>query len=130
MQIKNRIDHFKFMPLLGMLYITLMLTALILIYKPFSIGFILTTCAGLISPFSFVLGDIIAEVYGYRIAKRILIFALICQFVFCLLITCFVQLPSPSDWKMQPYYNYVTHDFLKIYFSVVIGYFVLFKIFY
>ncbi len=120
----DRADYFKYMPLLGMLYITLMLAALVLIYKPFSVGFILTTCAGLISPFNFVLGDIIAEVYGYKIARRILIFALICQLVFCLLITYLSQLPSPETWKMQSYYDYVMNDFLKIYFSVVIGYFI------
>lgn len=115
---------YKFMPLLVMLYMTLMLTALVLVYKPLAIGSITTTCAGLVSPFNFVLGDIIAEIYGYNISKKILIYALICQFIFCLITTAIIQLPSPSTWHEQHAYDYVMHGFLKIYFSVVVGYFI------
>lgn len=101
-----------------------MLAALVLIYKPISIGSLTTSAAALISPIVFVLGDVIAEVYGYSISKKVLIYALICQFIFCLLTTSLIHLPSPATWQEQHSFYYVMHGFLRTYFSVVIAYFV------
>lgn len=52
--------------------------------------------SGLIIPFVFSMGDLIAEVYGYRISRKLIWNNLICQFIFGIVITIAVTLPSPQ----------------------------------
>lgn len=52
--------------------------------------------SGLIIPIIFALGDLIAEVYGYELSRKLIWNNLICQFIFGLLITLALQLPSPA----------------------------------
>lgn len=51
--------------------------------------------SGLIIPVVFSLGDLIAEVYGYHISRKLIWNNLICQFIFGLIITFAINLPSP-----------------------------------
>jgi len=88
--------QFIFLQPLSMIYITVMLLALMFIYRPLAIGSYVTTCAGLISPLVFVLGDVIAEIYGYQESKKVLIYALICEFIFCFGVKVLNAMPCPS----------------------------------
>jgi len=112
---------YKFKSLFAMLYITVMLSCLILVHKPVQIGAFTTSTAATVFPLWFVMGDIIAEIYGYSASRQMLWCALIAQFVFCIIISVFVHVPSPSSWLGQEHYTYLVHGFFRIYFSVVIG---------
>lgn len=87
-----------------MLYMTLKLVTVVLIYKIVSVGSFTATASTLIIPFWFFLGDIITEVYGYQVTKRLIWIALICQFIFAFICGGFVNLPSPPNWPNQAAY--------------------------
>lgn len=120
----KRKTHTTFLLPIAMIYITVMLLAMVFLHRPLTVGSYVTTCAGLVSPFCFVLNDIIAEIYGYHMAKKVLIYALLCEFIFCFGVVILNGMPGPSSWDGQDHYVYVTHGFLKVFFSVVIGYFI------
>lgn len=53
--------------------------------------------SGLIIPILFALGDLIAEVYGYHISRKLIWNGLVCQTIFGVMITIAVHLPSPAN---------------------------------
>lgn len=97
-------NQYKHLTFLAMLYMTIKLTTVVLIYKIVAIGPFTATASTLIIPFWFVLSDIITEVYGYQVTKRLIWIALICQFMFAFLCGGFVHLDSPPNWSNQAAY--------------------------
>jgi len=95
---------YKYLIFLSMLYMTLKLTTVMLIYKIIMIGPFPATASTVIIPFWFFLGDIITEVYGYKIIRQLIWFALICQFIFAFVCAGFVMLQSPPHWLYQDAY--------------------------
>jgi uncharacterized integral membrane protein (TIGR00697 family) len=79
---------------LGMLYITVKISTLILIYKLIHIGPYIASASTLIMPIWFMLGDIIAEVYGYTIAKNMIWMALVCQCLFAVICTGMIHVDN------------------------------------
>ena len=83
--------------------------------------------SGLIIPVVFSLGDLIAEVYGYHISRKLIWNNLICQFVFGLIITFAINLPSPENNTMNAHYSetfkYIIRTNIVSCFSVTSGMF-------
>ena len=64
--------NIKFILPLSLLYLTIYLTADSVAYKMVSIGAILEPGPPFIFPLSYALADIVAEVYGYSMAKKLI----------------------------------------------------------
>lgn len=62
--------------------------------------------SGLVIPIVFALGDIIAEAYGYRITMKILFSAIICQFLYGVLMMLILQAPSSPDNLLNIHYDF------------------------
>lgn len=54
-----------------------------------------------------VLEDVIAEVYGYKIARQIFVTTLLSSFIFALLFYFILYLKSPPNWNGFIHYNFV-----------------------
>ena len=61
--------------------------------------------SGMIIPIVFALGDLISEVYGYSISRKLIWNNLICQFIFGILITIALKFPSPPNDDYNFHYN-------------------------
>jgi uncharacterized integral membrane protein (TIGR00697 family) len=99
--------HYKYLVFLTMLYLTIKLTTIVLIYKIIVIGPFSASASTLIMPLWFVMGDIITEVYGYKIARHLIWMALICQFIFAFACAMLISFHAPSGWPNQEAYNQV-----------------------
>lgn len=86
---------------------TIKLITVVLIYKIIKIGPFTASVSTFIIPFWFFMGDVITEVYGYKITKKIIFIALTCQFVFAFSCYGFVQLNSPADWSFGNSYSQI-----------------------
>ena len=53
------------------------------------------------------MGDVIAEVYGYKVARHVIWMALICQFILAFACAALITLHAPSGWPHQEAYNQV-----------------------
>jgi queuosine precursor transporter len=92
---KNHMNY-KYLPSIAMVYMTLKLTTILLIYKIINIGPFSASASTIIMPFWFFCGGIIAETYGYKTAKNLIWVALICQLLFALICTCGLSLDINS----------------------------------
>src|SRR5689334_13532676 len=99
--------QYKYLNSLSMLYITVKLITLVLIYKIITIGPFSASASTLIMPFWFVMGDIIAEAYGYKIARHMIWMALTCQFLFALTCAGLTAIDAPVGWGSYDAYQQI-----------------------
>ncbi len=99
--------------ILGMINITISLAADVVAYKLVNLGPALLPGAPLIFPLTYIIGDIVAEVYGYTEAKKIIWVTLVCELFFAIAIKLIIHLPSPIFWHQQHSYNEVIDPILR-----------------
>ena len=87
------------------LFITCLITANITAVKLIDLcGFILPA-AILIFPLSYIIGDVLTEVYGYRQARRVIWLGFFCNLIAVAAIWCGLILPPASFWQAQEAYE-------------------------
>ncbi len=107
----HKSDVFKtaqLLPSLYMLYFALFLAATIMGYKLVSLGPMFTAPgSGLIFTFTFFLGSIITEVYGFRVMRRLIWLTIIYATVFVLIVSALSLLPTPAYWHAGLAYGHI-----------------------
>jgi uncharacterized integral membrane protein (TIGR00697 family) len=104
-----------------MVYITLIVAANVLFYKIADFGVITLTVGSFITPFWFVITDIVAEVYGYQMTRKLIWSGLFCATLFMIICVTFIHLPSPDYWPHQSSYNQVLGKMPRILLGCIIG---------
>lgn len=110
----NKKYLYKYFILLGMLYLSADAASNIVAYKMIQVGPLLESGASFIFPLTYLIADIIAEVYGYRYARLIIWYDLICTLIFALLITIILQIKGASFWHQQQDYNLVLDNLFRV----------------
>lgn len=88
-------------------FVSCLITANIIAVKLISIfGFILPA-AVIIFPISYIIGDVLTEVYGYRRARQVIWLGFICNLIAVLAIWAGGLLPSADFWAGQPAYEQI-----------------------
>lgn len=103
--IKRNNESYKYAQLFMMIFITIFIVCETTAFRMTTLFGTAVPTSGLIIPFVFSLGDLIADVYGYHISRKLIWNALICQFLFGIFITVAVNLPSPSGDEMNIHYS-------------------------
>lgn len=94
----------KYILFLAMLYTTVSLAADVVAFKfEYFFGFV-ESGATIIFPLTYVLGDVMCEVYGWKITMRIVWLALICEAIFALLIMAIIHMPTYGIGDYQDQY--------------------------
>ncbi len=114
-------SQYKALTFLSMVYITLVLAADVLIYKIAHVGSLTLTVGSLVTPFWFVMTDIIAEVYGYQIARRLIWSGIACGFLFTIICVTLINFPSPETWPYQAAYDQVLGKLVRVFIGSVAG---------
>lgn len=79
------------------------------------------SAASIVSPIWFMLGDIIADVYGYKISRILFWSVALCQIFFSLFCHFITKLPSPIFWHGQISYDFVTGNLFRIAVFALVG---------
>ena len=114
-------SQYKALTFLSMIYITLILAADVLIYKIVHLGSLTLTVGSLVTPFWFVMTDIVAEVYGYQMARRLIWSGIACGFLFTVICVTLIHFPSPETWPNQPAYDQVLGKLTRVFIGSVAG---------
>ena len=85
------------------IFITCLITANIIVVKPISFGGI--PAAIIIFPLSYIVGDVLTEVYGYRMARRVIWLGFLCNLIAVIAIWIGQILPPASVWGGQQAYE-------------------------
>jgi uncharacterized integral membrane protein (TIGR00697 family) len=86
-------------------FITCLITANIIAVKIVSLGPVVLPAAIFVFPVSYIFGDILTEVYGYRVARRVIWLGFSCNLVFVFFAWVGQVLPAAGFWEGQAAYE-------------------------
>ncbi|MCK4331059.1 MAG: queuosine precursor transporter [Dehalococcoidia bacterium] len=86
-------------------FVTCLITANFIIVKQISIGNLVLPAAIIIFPLSYIIGDILTEVYGYQQARRIIWLGFLCNLIAVVAIWVGKILPSAPVFEAQSAYE-------------------------
>ena len=104
----------KCLMFLSMLYVSTMLCNAVLTNKWISMGNHFVFGGAFVSPLLFIMSDVIAELFGYKIARQVIWFAFICQTLFAIITEIMISTPSPENWHQQSAYVFVFGSLIRI----------------
>lgn len=108
--------------ILGMAYLMLLLASALMTHKVVAIGPGITLAGVLIVPFIFVVANIIAELFGYKVAFFIVQISFLFQLFFTLICWVSIHIPSPLFWHGMSNYKFVFDPILKMSVAFYVGY--------
>jgi len=86
------------------LFVTCLLTANIVGAKVWGDGFLVLPAAVILFPFSYIFGDILTEVYGYKEARKVIWLGFLCNLIFVIFAWLGQLLPPAPLWTGQDAY--------------------------
>lgn len=87
------------------IFITCLITANTIAVKVISFGSFILPAAIFVFPLSYIFGDILTEVYGYRVARRVIWLGFGCNLLFVFFVWIGQILPAASFWEGQEAYT-------------------------
>ena len=87
------------------IFVTCLITANTIAVKVVSLGPFILPAAIIIFPLSYIFGDILTEVYGYRWARRIIWLGFLCNLIFVIFAWVGQILPPAPFWEGQGAYE-------------------------
>ncbi|MCD6048594.1 MAG: hypothetical protein K0S08_2241 [Gammaproteobacteria bacterium] len=99
--------NYKHLPFLSMLVLTIMFLDAVLEYKPLQMPFGTMMASSFVFPLWFILTDIITEIYGPKISKKVLWSAFTCQLIISIVTTILIRQKSPATWMNQSAYDLI-----------------------
>ncbi len=87
------------------IFVTALITANVIAVKVVSFGFIILPAAIFIFPLSYIFGDVLTEVYGYRWTRRVIWLGFICNLIFVAFVWIGQILPAAPFWTDQAAYE-------------------------
>src|SRR5438034_9924313 len=86
-------------------FVTCLLTANTIATKLITVGGVVLTAAIVIFPLSYVLGDVLTEVWGYATARRVIWLGFACNALMVAAIWVGAEIPAAPFWKGQSAYE-------------------------
>ncbi len=87
------------------IFITCLITANVTAVKVISLGPVILPAAIFIFPLSYIFGDVLTEVYGYRQARKVIWLGFICNLIFVIFAWVGQVLPPAPFWEGQEAYE-------------------------
>ena len=103
-------------------FITCLITANIIAVKLVSIGPVTVFAAIFVFPLSYIVGDVLTEVYGYRVARHVIWLGFACNLVFVFFAWVGQVLPPASFWQGQAAYESILGSTPRILIASFCGY--------
>lgn len=102
---KNDNQYSKWFVVIVGLFITCLITANIIAVKMINISGLILPAAVIIFPLSYIIGDVLTEVYGYRQARRVIWLGFFCNLLAVVAIWGGLVLPAADFWDGQAAYE-------------------------
>ena len=104
------------------LFVTCLLTANTIVTKLVTVGGVVLTAGIVIFPLSYVLGDVLTEVWGYTAARRVIWLGFACNVLMVAAIWVGAELPAAPFWKGQGAYEETLGQTPRILLASFVGY--------
>lgn len=97
----------KLFVIISIISVATMLISNITATKLFEIKSVILPCSALLFPITYIIGDVISEIYGYKKAKLVIILGFIANAFMVLFFQLTIIMPPASTWNMQSSYETV-----------------------
>lgn len=104
------------------LFVTCLITANIIAVKVISAGPFVLPAAIVIFPLSYIFGDVLTEVYGYRLARQVIWLGFLCNLIFVVFARIGQALPSAPFWSGQAAYESILGYTPRLLIASFLGY--------
>ncbi|MFC2071880.1 queuosine precursor transporter [Chloroflexota bacterium] len=106
------------------LFVTSLITANVIAVKLISLGIFILPAAIFVFPLSYIFGDILTEVYGYRQTRRVIWLGFICNLIFVIFAWVGQVLPPAPFWEGQEAYENILGYTPRLLVASFLGYLV------
>ena len=93
--------------IIAAVFVTSRITANVVAVKVISFGSVILPAAIFIFPLSYIFGDVLTEVYGYRWARRVIWLGFACNLIFVIFAWVGQILPAAPFWEGQEAYEVI-----------------------
>ena len=107
---------------ISIIFVSCILISNILASKIISIFGISMTSGVLVFPISYVLGDVMTEIYGYEKTKKVIIYGFISNLLMVIAFYLAMKLPYPDYWQNQEAFIAILSSTPRILLASFIGY--------
>ncbi len=87
------------------IFVTCLITANTIAVKVIALGPFIMPAAIFVFPVSYIFGDVLTEVYGYKWARKIIWLGFLCNLIFVIFVWVGQVLPSAAFWQQQTAYE-------------------------
>jgi uncharacterized integral membrane protein (TIGR00697 family) len=105
-------------------FITSLITANVIAVKVITLGPFTLPAAIFVFPLSYIFGDVLTEVYGYRTARKVIWLAFACNLIFIFFAWAGQMLPAADFWEAQAAYERILGFVPRIVGASICGYLV------
>ena len=106
------------------IFVTCLITANIVGVKVVSLGGFILPAAVVLFPLSYIFGDVLTEVYGYRSARKVIWLGFFCNLIFVITAWVGKVLPPAPLWEWQNAYETILGYTPRLLVASFCGYFV------
>jgi hypothetical protein len=92
--------QYRLLPFLTAFFVTCLIVSNLVAIKPLAIGPFIMPAAMIIFPLSYILGDVLTEVYGYRCARRVIWIGFSCNLLSAAVIALSIGAAPASFWTL------------------------------
>ena len=124
MQSKQISHTYRFLDIITALFVAILLISNVASSKITTIGFLTFDAGTILFPLSYIIGDMLTEVYGYSRARRAIWIGLLCNVIMAVTFMIVAVLPPAADWPHQPAYEAILGWTPRIVLASIIAYFI------
>lgn len=106
------------------LFATCLIAANVIAVKIISFGFLILPAGVIVFPLSYILGDVITEVYGFQSMRRVIWLGFLCNLIFVVFVWLGQKLPPAPFWGWQEAYETILGFIPRLLFASFCGYLV------
>ena len=99
--------NYKYYDIIGALFVAVLIISNIASAKVASVAGFNFDGGTILFPISYIFGDVLTEVYGYKKSRRIIWTGFLCLTVMALTLAAVQYLPAAADWPNQGAYEAV-----------------------
>lgn len=114
---------FSFLPVVSGLFTGVLVLSNILAAKMLQIGPFVFDGGTILFPLSYIFGDVLTEVYGYREARKVIWTGFFTLILMSLAIAVVGVLPAQAEWTFQTDFDHVLRQVPRIALASILGYF-------
>jgi queuosine precursor transporter len=119
----NMVRNYKFLNFITSFFVAVLLISNITSTKVVEFGFFTFDGGTLLFPISYIFGDVLTEVYGFKEARKVIWIGFICAAMMSLIVWIIGILPSASEWTNQAAYDTILGTTPRIVLASLIAYF-------